>query len=156
VNQGPRGDCLMKKTEGRKSRDTVPLKTISATKCFLTRWCSSKVSFSAHWDLKKGWKYFAARSSEFGYGFEAVMIRVKQSMMNQLTYQFIGKSMFTNQEIINILFVVIKLDIECWSCSSGIFSSDSYSLMESLLPCGSLLRWNSSSFVVITRQLQAA
>jgi hypothetical protein len=25
VNQGPRGDCLMKKTEGRKSRDTVPL-----------------------------------------------------------------------------------------------------------------------------------
>jgi hypothetical protein len=26
VNQGPRGDCLMKKTEGRKSRDTVPLK----------------------------------------------------------------------------------------------------------------------------------
>jgi hypothetical protein len=27
VNQGPRRDCLMKKTEGRKSRDTVPLKT---------------------------------------------------------------------------------------------------------------------------------
>jgi hypothetical protein len=26
VNQGPRGDCLLKKTEGRKSRDTVPLK----------------------------------------------------------------------------------------------------------------------------------
>jgi hypothetical protein len=26
VNQGPREDCLMKKTEGRKSRDTVPLK----------------------------------------------------------------------------------------------------------------------------------
>jgi hypothetical protein len=26
VNQGPRGECLMKKTEGRKSRDTVPLK----------------------------------------------------------------------------------------------------------------------------------
>jgi hypothetical protein len=25
MNQGPRGDCLMKKTEGRKSRDTVPL-----------------------------------------------------------------------------------------------------------------------------------
>jgi hypothetical protein len=25
VNQGPRGNCLMKKTEGRKSRDTVPL-----------------------------------------------------------------------------------------------------------------------------------
>jgi hypothetical protein len=25
VSQGPRGDCLMKKTEGRKSRDTVPL-----------------------------------------------------------------------------------------------------------------------------------
>jgi hypothetical protein len=25
VNQGPMGDCLMKKTEGRKSRDTVPL-----------------------------------------------------------------------------------------------------------------------------------
>jgi hypothetical protein len=23
--QGPRGDCLMKKSEGRKSRDTVPL-----------------------------------------------------------------------------------------------------------------------------------
>jgi hypothetical protein len=28
VNQGPRGDCLMKKTEGQKSRDTVPLKRI--------------------------------------------------------------------------------------------------------------------------------
>jgi hypothetical protein len=26
VNQGPRGDCLMKKTEGRKSRDTAPLR----------------------------------------------------------------------------------------------------------------------------------
>jgi hypothetical protein len=26
MNQGPSGDCLMKKTEGRKSRDTVPLK----------------------------------------------------------------------------------------------------------------------------------
>jgi hypothetical protein len=25
VNQGPRRDCLMKKTRGRKSRDTVPL-----------------------------------------------------------------------------------------------------------------------------------
>jgi hypothetical protein len=25
VNQGPRGDCLMKITEGQKSRDTVPL-----------------------------------------------------------------------------------------------------------------------------------
>jgi hypothetical protein len=25
MNQGPRGDCLIKKTEGRKSRDTVPL-----------------------------------------------------------------------------------------------------------------------------------
>jgi hypothetical protein len=25
VNHGPRGDCLMKKIEGRKSRDTVPL-----------------------------------------------------------------------------------------------------------------------------------
>jgi hypothetical protein len=25
MNKGPRGDCLMKKTEGRKSRDTVPL-----------------------------------------------------------------------------------------------------------------------------------
>jgi hypothetical protein len=25
VNHGPRGYCLMKKTEGRKSRDTVPL-----------------------------------------------------------------------------------------------------------------------------------
>jgi hypothetical protein len=29
VNQGPRGYCLMKKTEGRKSRDTVPLREIS-------------------------------------------------------------------------------------------------------------------------------
>jgi hypothetical protein len=26
MNQGPRGFCLMKKTEGRKSRDTVPFK----------------------------------------------------------------------------------------------------------------------------------
>jgi hypothetical protein len=25
MNQGPRLDCLMKQTEGRKSRDTVPL-----------------------------------------------------------------------------------------------------------------------------------
>jgi hypothetical protein len=25
MNQGPRGDCFMKKTKGRKSRDTVPL-----------------------------------------------------------------------------------------------------------------------------------
>jgi hypothetical protein len=25
MNHGPRGDCLMKKTEGQKSRDTVPL-----------------------------------------------------------------------------------------------------------------------------------
>jgi hypothetical protein len=25
MNQGPRGDFLMKKTDGRKSRDTVPL-----------------------------------------------------------------------------------------------------------------------------------
>jgi hypothetical protein len=25
VNQGPRWDCLIKKTEGQKSRDTVPL-----------------------------------------------------------------------------------------------------------------------------------
>jgi hypothetical protein len=25
VNQGPRGYCLMKKNEGQKSRDTVPL-----------------------------------------------------------------------------------------------------------------------------------
>jgi hypothetical protein len=29
--QGPRGYCLMKKTEGRKSRDTVPLNTIHFT-----------------------------------------------------------------------------------------------------------------------------
>jgi hypothetical protein len=28
MNQGPRGDCLVKKTEGLKSRDTVPLKSI--------------------------------------------------------------------------------------------------------------------------------
>jgi hypothetical protein len=26
VNQGPRGDCLIKKTEGRKSRDTLMYK----------------------------------------------------------------------------------------------------------------------------------
>jgi hypothetical protein len=30
MNQGPRGYCLMKKTEGRKSRDTVPLTTTIA------------------------------------------------------------------------------------------------------------------------------
>jgi hypothetical protein len=28
MNQGPKGDCLMKKTEGRKSRDTVPLRCV--------------------------------------------------------------------------------------------------------------------------------
>jgi hypothetical protein len=26
MNQGPRVDCLMKKDEGRKSRDTAPLR----------------------------------------------------------------------------------------------------------------------------------
>jgi hypothetical protein len=26
MNQGPRWDCLMKKTRGKKSRDTIPLK----------------------------------------------------------------------------------------------------------------------------------
>jgi hypothetical protein len=35
VNQGPRGDCLMKKTEGRKSRDTVPLNSV-VTLCYET------------------------------------------------------------------------------------------------------------------------
>jgi hypothetical protein len=29
--QGPRGDCLMKKTEGRKYRDTVPFKHKQST-----------------------------------------------------------------------------------------------------------------------------
>jgi hypothetical protein len=28
VNQGPRWDCLMKKTRGQKSRDIVPLKVL--------------------------------------------------------------------------------------------------------------------------------
>jgi hypothetical protein len=31
MNQGPRGDCLMEKNEGRKSHDTVPLN--SREKC---------------------------------------------------------------------------------------------------------------------------
>jgi hypothetical protein len=37
VNQGTRGDCFMKKTEGRKSRDTVPL---IGVECFFFTECT--------------------------------------------------------------------------------------------------------------------
>jgi hypothetical protein len=39
MNQGHRGDCLMKKTEDRKSSGTVPLRSMalcSMTKCGIT------------------------------------------------------------------------------------------------------------------------
>jgi hypothetical protein len=52
VNQGPRGDCLMKKTEGQKSRDTVPLKADSADRIVCWSWMRCHllhgVSFTPH------------------------------------------------------------------------------------------------------------
>jgi hypothetical protein len=37
VNKGPRGYCLMKRTEGRKSRDTVPLRGILKSESVIER-----------------------------------------------------------------------------------------------------------------------
>jgi hypothetical protein len=48
VNQGPRGHCLMKKTEGRNSRDTVPL-----TPLFRRLYVTGDVLSRRHFEMRR-------------------------------------------------------------------------------------------------------
>jgi hypothetical protein len=51
MNQGPKGDCLIKKTEGRKSPDTVPLKATTKKNHihYINRYLSSAPHYRRRW-----------------------------------------------------------------------------------------------------------
>jgi hypothetical protein len=83
VNQGPRWDCLMKKTRGRKSRDTVPLR-----KPFFCDFALKII------EMKTFWRFFRHRENAFWFRSYLFFFKLKLARMTPGNKQWSNKHLY--------------------------------------------------------------